>query len=462
MKKIIIATFVLVMVLCGCSNSNDEEKKDTSIVWNDENFENIIRYYLNNQNKNIYLKDLDNITELRIQYDTIQTNIKECKLPRNYNEQHDRITSIKDIENFRNLKILEISNQRINNIEKCKNSANISELNLFSNDINSLNNIEYFDNLLKLDLSCNYLDNIEHLKSLKNLKYLSLSCIGKKTDGVKACEYSVMDFATIKELHSLESLGMGALNIKDINLLSSCKNLKKLTLNDCNVTDDFINEITDLRNIEELSIFGVANSSNSFGIVDLSNLSHLKNLKKLCIGKNHVNIGKLSSLEELTTFYKEFLNEDLSGLVNLRTLDVSFSEDLESIDFIKEVTNLEKIRLYGTSIKNINNITSLKKIKELEIKSGNICKINLNNQLLKLDRLTISRNCLEDIDFISMCPNITYLDLSGNKISNIDSSLKLKKLNEVNFSDNNITDANILDNMKNLKIIDISDNPIKN
>jgi len=473
---LILAFLCIFLVACG-DNETIEEKIDNQLIenhaeaqnntekedegeckkevaqWEDENFEKMIRYYLNNFDKDIYVEDLNDITELHINsIYMVKTNIKKCEISDDYRKKLKLIESMNDIDNFNNLEKIELSCNKIKNIHIYKNSSNVTNLDLGLNIIENITNIKEYNNLTYLNISDNYINNLSILNTLPKLKELHLDNIGPKADNICGCITSDIDFDSIKELYSLETLTITHSNIKNINLLHECINLKNLSIIDCDITDEFIKQITELNKLEYLDLFGtsIPNTSNEY--IDLSGLSNLDSLKKLVITKQHSNIGEISSLEELKTYYKDFSNEDLSGLINLKSLDIMFSDNLENIDFLKNIQSIEKLRIKNTNIKNIDGISFLLNLKDLEIIVGNISTINLNNTLLNLEKITIQSNKLDNIDFLSMCPNITYLNLSNNKIYNIDNLLSLKKLKEVNLENNDIINLNILDNFKNLKV----------
>lgn len=478
LKNFLILTFMCIfLVACGDSDiETSEEKIDNQLIennveaqnskkiedegeckkevaqWEDENFEKMIRYYLNNFDKDIYVEDLNDITELHINsIYTVKTNIKKCEISDDYRKNLQLIESMKDIDNFNNLERIEISCNKIKNIHIYKNSSNVSHLDLGLNIIENITNIKEYNNLTYLNISDNYIKNLSVLTTLQKLKELHLDNIGPKVGNISGCINSDIDFDSIKELSSLEILTITHSNIKNINLLHECINLKNLSIINCDITDEFIKQITEFKKLEYLNLLGtsIPNTSNEY--TDLSGLSNLDNLKKLVITDHHSNIGEISSLEELTTYYKDFSNEDLSGLINLKVFDIVFSDNLESIDFLKDIQSIEKLRIKNTNIKNIDGISFLLNLKDLEIIVGNISTINLNNTLLNLEKIIIQSNKLDNIDFLSMCPNITYLNLSNNKIYNIDNLLALKKLKEINLENNDIVNFDVLDSLKNLK-----------
>lgn len=185
MKKKLFIAIVFLIFLYGCSSENikndvtignidiqyDEKENDNTIsedkkendnaiaVWEDENFEALIRFYLNNFDEDIYIKDLDDITELSIKSTyNIKTNKKECEIPEEYQNKIGLIKSMKDIDNFNNLNEISICSNEINSIYTYKNSSNIILFNLGFNQLQNLSGIENYVNLTDLDISDNYIE----------------------------------------------------------------------------------------------------------------------------------------------------------------------------------------------------------------------------------------------------------------------------------------------------------------
>ncbi|MEA5096584.1 MAG: hypothetical protein VB128_16655 [Sedimentibacter saalensis] len=221
MRKFFLLTIILVLFSCtscttkdnnsfvnqnNLSNTNDNSSNtvdnlknnnnDNEITtWEDKNFEALIRYYLGNFDKDIYFKDLNNITDLEIKSNSsVKTNIKECYIPQEYyDDKIDQITSMKDIDNFNNLKKIALWNNKIETIHIYKNSSNIEYLDVCFNSIVDITNIAEYNNLTYLDISDNYIENLKPLKNLTKLKDLNLNLIGPRADNIDGCIESNID-----------------------------------------------------------------------------------------------------------------------------------------------------------------------------------------------------------------------------------------------------------------------------
>lgn len=108
MRKLLPLTIVMVLFLStGCtikdnnsfSNQNDLSNFDNDdneiTTWEDKNFEALIRSYLGIFDKDIYFKDLDDITELEINSNVyVTTNIKKHAIPEEYRDKIGELSSM--------------------------------------------------------------------------------------------------------------------------------------------------------------------------------------------------------------------------------------------------------------------------------------------------------------------------------------------------------------------------------
>jgi len=282
-----------------------EEETDidnTITVWEDKNFEALIRFYLNNFDKDIYIYDLDNITELNIHSNwKIETNIKGCEIPEEYQNKIGLITSMKDIDNFNNLNEISIYNNKIDSIHTYKNSSNISLLNLSFNKFQDLSGIENYSNLTNLDISDNYIENLKPLNNLLKLRTLDLSYIGPPANNGDRNYISNIDINAISELVNLESLIIQNSNVSNISTLNKFNYLKSLDLFKCNLNIDelYIISDNDKNMIEKLAFTEISNVSGEPLVLDMSMFKNLNNLRYLYVSGELTNITGLNNLNSL-------------------------------------------------------------------------------------------------------------------------------------------------------------------
>lgn len=440
MKKKLFVVIAFLMLLCGCTIRDvdvqqDKKENDNDIaVWEDKNFEALIRFYLDNFDKDIYISDLDNITELSIRSKlNVKTNMKECEIPEEYQDKIDLITSMKDIDNFNNLNEITIYNNEINSIHTYKNSLNIILLNFGSNKIQNLSGIENYSNLINLDISDNYIEDLKPLNNLSELRTLNLSYIGPPSDNGDRSYISNIDLNTISELKNLDSITIENSNISNIDALSKNTYLESLELYECNLNIDKLYLISDNNKKIKTLILDISNHLGEPAVLDMSKFKNLNNLKKLYIIGGLTNINSLNNLNNLD-IVDGFIgkSESFSNLKNLRSLKVLNSK-FEDTKVLEALNELEDVYFSDTDISSLEYLKNNINLKSLWIVNGNLGDISDLKEFINLENIILPINNITDISVLSELYNLKRIDIS----------------------DNPIKDYTVLDNLKNKEEIQI-------
>lgn len=420
MKKYLLLVIVLILFLCtsckinssdsyvkhnGLSNNNNNYKITT---WEDKNFEALIRYYLGNFDGDIYYKDLNNITELSIKSNSsIKTNIKECEIPKEYYDKIDLIISMKDIDNFNNLKKVTLCCNKIETIHTYKNSSNIEYLDLSFNNIVDITNINKYNNLTYFDISDNYIKNIKPLENLTRLKELSLANIGLKADNIFGCKQSEIDIDYIDDLKDLEILDIGNSKILNVSKFNQLNNLTFLKLFMCTINEDELC-FSNCNNLENL-VLHFYNSPLEHTILDINKLDSLINLKSLVIGNAFIN-----------------KSESFSQLTSLKS--ISFTNVvLENIEILESLSNLEKIYSTETNIESLKYLKNNKNIKFISVTYGNLSDISDLKLFTNIENLILPDNKITDISVLTQLNNLKKIILVNNPIKDNSVIEELKK-----------------------------------
>ncbi len=444
MKKKLLVIITFFMFLYGCSvenskndiNVSDIKNENVITVWEDKNFEALIRYYLNNFDKEIYIKDLNDITELSIHSNwKIETNIKECEIPEEYQNKIGFITSMKDIDNFNNLNEIAIYSNEIDSIHTYKNSSNISSLNLSSNKLQDLSGIDNYNNLTDLDISDNYIEDLKPLNNLSQLRTLDLSFIGPPADNGNRNYISNIDINAISELSNLESLIIENSNVSNISTLNKFNYLKSLHLWKCNLNIDELYLISDNNEnmIENLAFIEISNVSREPAVLDMSKFKNLNNLKYLYVSGELTNINSLNNLNSLDMI-NNFISksESFSNLKNLDWLKILNSK-FEDPKVLEDLNKLETVYFSETDISSLKYLKNNKDLKSLWIVNGNLSDISDLKEFTNLENAMLQTNNITDISVLS----------------------ELYNLKRINISDNPIKDYTVIDNLKNKEEIQI-------
>jgi small GTP-binding protein len=127
---------------------------------------------------------------------------------------------------------------------------------------------------------------------------------------------------------------------------------------------------------------------------------------------------------------------------------------------ISELTNLERLSLYRTSINDISLLHYLPNLKHLNLNRTGIREIPVLAELKNLTSLDVGGNTLDDISILREVPNLMDLCLSHTEIQDFSIIGELTSLKTLDLSRTKIQDISILAELKNLISLDLSDNEI--
>ena len=191
--------------------------------------------------------------------------------------------------------------------------------------------------------------------------------------------------------------------------------------------------LKELTNLEKLII------QNSY-MTDISPIAHLQNLRELRLACGYrekpASLKHISNLKKLTSLgvsgvYSDY-NESLKYCLNLKSLSISI-EQLD-LGFFKKTDWLEELQISRCTVKNLEQITYLKKLKSLtltKIEGYDSLDFISNNKALESLTLTNIEG-YGNLDFLSnnkALKSLTLYDLKKlKKVPNISGLKKLKKL----------------------------------
>lgn len=182
-----------------------------------------------------------------------------------------KIPKISAIQNFKNLKGIEVLHLEVNWIEKIRNLdhfVNLKQLYISNNYITKIEGLEKLKNLEVLKLAYNKIKKIEGLEKLNKLKKLYLF-----NNKIKIIE-------GLETQNELEVLNLAWNDIDNITGIEKLKNLRELNLGGNRITN--IEGLKPLKSLERLFLF-----NNQ--IMDDPNLNFLPNLKEIDLRDNAFN-----------------------------------------------------------------------------------------------------------------------------------------------------------------------------
>ncbi|SBS89454.1 leucine-rich repeat protein (LRR5), partial [Plasmodium malariae] len=393
-----------------------------------------------------------------------------------------------DFSAFKNLKILNLSNNGIVNMSNLKLPKGLKVLNLKNNKISCLDFLTDELELEKIILDNNDLKNADKICLLKNLKILR-------------CSYNKLtNIPLLQNLHLVE-INMHNNLIKDITHLVLFKYKKSvISINLYNNKINFLNldlylvhifpnllilnnsYIERKENIEKyfkniytldvfFDIYNMYPPYTSLHSLEIKNLKiknilfdinndNFKNLKFLNISNNYLNninnIGPLDNLKVLILNNNKHINENsfigendrnvLNSFESLEELDISFCI-LSKTSFLKKcmnLKNLKKLNLEGNNINSIKYLENLCNLKHLNLSNNKISKVCYDSFPRSLESLNVSNNLIrsgkcisgeeshrQNLSPFSILENLEMLDLRVNRIDNIEEFKYLKNLNNL-------------------------------
>lgn len=255
----------------------------------------------------------------------------------------DRLESCKPLASLKNLKRLNINyddNSKLKDLDEVL--PQMSGLQSFETDLFAPDSFECFAGLknleeLDLQLDFSHATSLDGLDKAPNLKKLSLVYCSKITDLKALNSMSAMTDLYIKDA-----------NVESIEFLRVMKNLKSLALQlDPSKINPDIAPLEILQNLGNLQ-------TNFAAIEEMQSLSSLSKLKKLTITGScspAFDFAKLSELPQLKILQLSFANnlQSLDGIESLTGLDefgVMYCHDLSNIRALRKLQQLKKIRIW--------------------------------------------------------------------------------------------------------------------
>ena len=214
---------------------------------------------------------------------------------------------------------------------------------------------------------------------------------------------------------------------------------------------------------------------NSYRENDCDNLKYFRNLKELDFsGDEKTSVEFLSNMTRLEKLYLlEISFEEINKTVlskNLKEL-VIFNADVQELSFLKNNEKLSKLYIENVytvnpqdyedcekkhyMISNIDGIQSNTKLEYLYIPVCSGTDLSTLNTLKNLKSLGLRTNNT-DLSAVYECESLESFNLSNGKIKKLDGIEKLEKLQDLRLETLYIEDFSCLKKLENLKVLYLS------
>ena len=154
--------------------------------------------------------------------------------------------------------------------------------------------------------------------------------------------------------------------------------------------------------------------------------------------------------------------DGIDNLINLKEIDCSDNDNINSLIPLSSLNNLEKINCGNTMIKSLVPLRNLEKLRNLDVHYTTIVDLRILKNLKNLTTLDVSQNIsLFSLDGVNYMTDLMNLNCSESNVDNLLPLSKLKNLQRLDCSNTKIESLRPVQLVKTLQDIDCSGTKIK-
>lgn len=301
---------------------------------------------------------------------------------------NSKIENITPIGRCSLLTTLDLSNNRISapnasndGLYPLSNLQSLICLMLDDNDITTVRSLRKLTNLQELSLSNNKIGSVDALSPLRKLSYIDL-------DKNNLTAFNAGTFTKLNFLYLEDN------DIEQLVSISDAKNLYQLRLSYNNLSNpEIYAEIGKLEKLYYLSLSG-----NKIGSLEF--LKNLKGLQQLEIDSAAVYQYYNAVDENGEKIVCDNLDY-LSGLVNLKILDISQNDDITSITALAPLTGLNALYMDGIHLEHWEPLSRMTGLKYLSMQNSGVTDLDFASSLTGLVYFNASGHSAPAINFNS-------------------------------------------------------------
>lgn len=153
--------------------------------------------------------------------------------------------------------------------------------------------------------------------------------------------------------------------------------------------------------------------------------------------------------------------DGIDGLINLKEIDCSDNDNINSVIPLSHLNNLEVINCGNTMVKSLVPLRNLEKLRKLDVHYTTIVDLRILKDLRSLHYLNVSENVsLYSLDGVNYMYELSYLNCSKTNVDDLTPLAKLKNLNRLDCSDTKVESLRPIQLVKTLQDIDCSNTRI--
>ncbi len=222
------------------------------------------------------------------------------------------------------------------------------------------------------------------------------------------------DYAELRYMPYLQELTINSGVSGQLSYLQDMPDLKTLSISNTVVSNDELAVISNLKNLERLTL-------NSCSLSSIASLSSLTSLHHLDISNNAIrDLKPIASMKNL-----EELNAQRNAINNLSAISSNHSLLVLNVSY--------------NSISDLSPIYGLSKLQQLDAKYNEVAELSSISKLGRLTHLDLSNNKLTDVSPLADCVQLQNLNITSNNISDIQALSSLDNMTDFVFSHNKVT-----------------------
>ena len=203
-------------------------------------------------------------------------------------------------------------------------------------------------------------------------------------------------------------------------------------------------------------------SGEEYRINDFSEIRNPEEVIELDCSNNQIEtlepIRELTNLQKLYCYGNQLTTlEPIRELTNLQIL-VCSNNQLITLEPIRELTNLQDLNCRNNKLTTLEPIRELTNLQKLDCRLNKLTSLEPIRELTNLQILNCYDNQIETLEPIRELTNLQKLNCYGNQLTTLEPIRELTNLQKLNCSNNQLTTLEPIRELTNLQELDCSNN----